>query len=539
MNNVFINLFNISIMASRLVFVIIIIRILFKKIPKAIYCILWGLVGLRLLLPFSIESTFSLIPSTNTIDTTIHTSRPTIQTGIEIIDNNVNNYISSNYFEGVTVETNYFDNLINTLSIIWIIGIILMVLYSIYSYYKIYKQVQASILYKDNIYFCDDIDSPFILGIFNPKIYNPSYLDEKQMLYVLKHEQAHLKRKDHFYKPIGFTLLSIYWFNPILWIAYILLCRDIEAACDEKVIKDMNNASKKEYSETLFNCSVQRNMIMVCPLAFGEAGVKERIKTIINYKKPSFWIIVLSIILCIGISIGFLTNPKHTGLIDINEPAIHITLFDNVSDVKLTNENIEISQPDEVNKIIDLLLDVRINRKEISLSRSEDRDKTNQIGLIYNNDLNHITYLNFSEDYLEVWIEDGVKPTFSYKVKNASIIEEIFNTYETNITNTSGSLNEQVIGFEKLVNELSEFDNGYTEEDYNSAQGEDCLHPRIKYASKNIEVEIWSDPHRLFCYVVKVRDLDALTFTKFYMDTDDYEAIQKHLEKYNLIKSYM
>ena len=426
MSSTFIEFVNISIMASWLVLAILFIRILFEKIPKYIYCILWGIVGLRLILPFSIESQLSLIPTTNTIDTTIHHSRPTIQTGIEIVDSNINHYISSNYYEGVTVETNAFESFSSILSIIWILGIILMFLYSVYSYYRIHKKVEASILYKDNIYYCDEIDTPFILGIFKPKIYIPSYLNEKEIIYVLKHEQAHLKRKDHFYKPIGFTLLSIYWFNPILWIAYILLCRDIEAACDEKVIKDMNNNCKKEYSETLFNCSTQRNMILVCPLAFGEVGVKERIKSIINYKKPSFWVIILSVILCIGISIGFLTNPKHNRIIDINDTTTHITLFDNVSSILIPEGRNEICQEDELNSFIQSLLEIKISKNPISQSRDENRSSAHQIRIIHENNYNHITYINFNSDFSEVWIDDGVKPTFSYQVNNSEHMKKLY-----------------------------------------------------------------------------------------------------------------
>ncbi|MBO5462956.1 MAG: hypothetical protein J6A49_06550 [Clostridia bacterium] len=177
------------------------------------------------------------------------------------------------------------------------------------SYLRLRKKVGASLLLSDNIYYCDNIDTPFILGFFKPKIYVPSGISEEQMSYIALHEKAHLKRKDHFWKPLGFILLSVYWFNPVMWVAYILLCRDIETACDEKVIKNMPTPEKKSYSETLVSCSVQRRMVMACPLAFGEVGVKQRIKSVLNYKKPAFWMIIFAVLLIAVVVACFLTNP--------------------------------------------------------------------------------------------------------------------------------------------------------------------------------------------------------------------------------------
>lgn len=157
---------------------------------------------------------------------------------------------------------------------------------------------------------CDRIDTPFILGVFRPRIYLPSNMSEQDVTYVLAHEQAHIKRHDHWWKPLGFALLTIYWFHPILWIAYVLLCRDIELACDEKVIKEMGIDIKKPYSDALINCSIPRRAITACPLAFGEVGVKERVKTVLNYKKPAFWIVLIAVIACVIVAVCFLTNPK-------------------------------------------------------------------------------------------------------------------------------------------------------------------------------------------------------------------------------------
>ncbi|MBO5463862.1 MAG: hypothetical protein J6A49_11185 [Clostridia bacterium] len=316
MANFFIDLFNMSITASYLVLAVVIARALLKKAPKWITCLLWAMVGFRLICPFTIESALSLIPGTQTI-TANETSviKPfTVQSGITGIDTSVNEFLGDKYAEGVTVPTNTFADVTTVLSVIWLVGLICMLIYGFISYIRLRKRVGVSLLFKDNIYYCDNIDTPFILGFFKPKIYVPSGISEEQTGYITLHEKAHLKRKDHFWKPLGFLLLSVYWFNPVMWVAYILLCRDIESACDEKVIKNMDNSEKKNYSETLVSCSVQRRMVMACPLAFGEVGVKQRIKSVLNYKKPAFWIIILAFVLFTVVAVCFITNPVNTKL---------------------------------------------------------------------------------------------------------------------------------------------------------------------------------------------------------------------------------
>ena len=319
MANFFIDLFNMSITASYLVLAVVIARALLKKAPKWITCLLWAMVGFRLICPFTIESVLSLIPGTQTI-TANETSviRPfTVQSGIAGIDTSVNEFLGDKYAEGVTVPTNTFADVTTVLSVIWLVGLICMLIYGFISYIRLRKRVGVSLLFKDNIYYCDNIDTPFILGFFKPKIYVPSGISEEQTGYITLHEKAHLKRKDHLWKPLGFLLLSVYWFNPVMWVAYILLCRDIESACDEKVIKNMDNSEKKNYSETLVSCSVQRRMVMACPLAFGEVGVKQRIKSVLNYKKPAFWIIILAFVLFTVVAVCFLTNPDDSHSIGI------------------------------------------------------------------------------------------------------------------------------------------------------------------------------------------------------------------------------
>lgn len=351
MSELFLDVFNMSITASYLVLAVVVARLLLKKAPKWINCLLWALVGIRLICPFSFESALSLIPSSQTISVNnTSTGRPfTVQSGVSAVDTNINEFLGDKYYEGVTVPANTFADMTTILSIIWIVGLFAMLLYGSLSYLRLQKRVGASLLFNDDIYYCDNIDTPFILGFFKPKIYVPSGITEEQISYISLHEKAHLKRKDHWWKPLGFILLSVYWFNPVMWVAYILLCRDIETACDEKVIKNMPIDEKKGYSETLVSCSVQRKMVMACPLAFGEVGVKQRIKSVLNYKKPAFWVIVLAFVLFTVVAVCFISNPVSTKVnrilneegfvvISTNEPQKFAYFF---GSSKITDEMLE------------------------------------------------------------------------------------------------------------------------------------------------------------------------------------------------------
>ena len=230
MASFFIDLFNMSITASYLVLAVVVVRLLLKKAPKWINCLLWALVGIRLVCPFSFESALSLIPSSETIALNdSSTGRPfTVQSGVSAVDLSVNELLGDKYYEGVSVPANTFADMTTVLSIVWLVGLFAMLIYGLISFIRIRKRVGVSLLFKDNVYYCDNIDTPFILGLFKPEIFIPSGLDEEQVNYITLHENAHLKRKDHFWKPLGFILLSVYWFNPVMWVAYALLCRDIE-----------------------------------------------------------------------------------------------------------------------------------------------------------------------------------------------------------------------------------------------------------------------------------------------------------------------
>lgn len=310
MEAIFLKILNMSITAGWIVLAVVLLRLLLQKAPKWITCLLWALVGVRLVLPFSIESALSLIPSKETVSPEIMTSpAPTIHSGIEYFNSMVNPVISDALAPDPVKGTTPVVTIVGILALVWSVGILAMLIYSAVSYLRIRRRVKISIETEKGIFICDSINTPFILGLIKPKIYLPSTISEEDAQYVLAHEKAHIKRHDHLIKPFGFLLLSIYWFNPLLWLGYILLCRDIELACDEKVMKSSDIESKKSYSTALLNCSIQRRMISACPLAFGEVGVKKRIKNILNYKKPAFWIIIVALIITIVASVCLLTNP--------------------------------------------------------------------------------------------------------------------------------------------------------------------------------------------------------------------------------------
>ncbi len=310
---VFLKLLNLSISASWLVLAVLVLRLISKRSPKWMNVLLWGIVALRLTLPFSIESALSLIPSAETVSPAAvqFAPAPTITSGVSVIDNAVNPSLSEHFAAVPTASVNPLYVWTEIAGWVWLIGLGAMLLYALVSYLRLRRRVSVSLPIQENIYLCDAISSPFILGFVKPHIYLPSGLDEVQRQNVLAHEQAHLARRDHWWKPLGFVLLAVYWFNPVLWLAYTLLCRDIELACDERVIRTMDESAVKTYSTVLLACSMPRKAVITCPLAFGEVGVKERVRNALHYKKPAFWVVAASVAVCVVMAVCFLTDPEH------------------------------------------------------------------------------------------------------------------------------------------------------------------------------------------------------------------------------------
>ena len=291
-----------SLTAGWMILVLLALRPLLKKAPRRFSCLLWGLVAIRLALPFSFESRVSMVPQAAAAPQKI----------AQALNPGQMNWVSpaalaANPLPAAEAAAPVFSPA-SLIPLVWGLGIAAMLLYAAISYFRLYRQVQVSAPAGKRVYRCDTISTPFILGIVNPKIFLPSDLDERTAVSVLAHEQAHLRRGDHLWKPLGYVLLSIYWFNPLCWVAYFLFCRDVEQACDEAVIERMNPQQKKDYSAALLACAAP-NRIQICPLAFAEVGVKQRIAGVLNYRKPKFWVVALAALLCVSLTAGLLTDP--------------------------------------------------------------------------------------------------------------------------------------------------------------------------------------------------------------------------------------
>ena len=358
---VFLKLLNLSISASWLVLAVLVLRLVSKRSPKWMNVLLWGIVALRLVLPFSVESALSLIPSAETVSPAVvqFDPAPTITSGVSIIDNAVNPSLSEHFAAVPTMSVNPLYVWTEIAGWVWLIGLGTMLLYALVSYLRLRRRVRVSLPVQDHIYLCDAISSPFILGVVKPHIYLPSGLDEVQRQNVLSHEQAHLARRDHWWKPLGFALLAVYWFTPVLWLAYALLCRDIELACDERVIRTMDESAVKTYSTVLLACSMPRKAVITCPLAFGEVGVKERVKNALHYKKPAFWVVAASVAVCVVVAVCFLTNPPTdtdaAGLIGFHRERVTYADVTDENGAQPSNVQLTAEETDAVYALLDTL----------------------------------------------------------------------------------------------------------------------------------------------------------------------------------------
>lgn len=318
----FLNILNLSITASWLIVAVMFARILLKRAPKSVYCVLWLLVGIRLIMPFSIVSAFSLIPGNTTINAGIMTEGVSYNESKFALgaDFGTNSGYSNEEIIQTLGNDNYSAESVNRpfvyfsiAAVGWLAGIGVMLLYLLLSWYQLAKRVRMAVPAEQEgikYYQCDTIDSPFLFGLLKPRIYVPSGLEKGELSYVLRHEAAHRQRRDYLIKPISYVLLMVYWFNPLIWAAYILLCRDIELACDEKVIRELGEGHKQEYSRALLACSVRHRTIAACPVAFGETGVKRRVKNVLSYQRPTFWVIIAAVLACAVIAVCFMTEKR-------------------------------------------------------------------------------------------------------------------------------------------------------------------------------------------------------------------------------------
>lgn len=311
METAFLKVLNMGISTGWLILAVVLLRLLLRNAPKAIPCVLWALVGIRLVCPAPLESALSLVPSAETVtEESLYAAEPTVNTGIPALNQAINPVFSESFAPAPLVSANPLQLLTCLASIVWVIGIIVLLLYALVSYLRLRRRVAAAMQVQAGLWLCDEITSPFLLGIIRPRIYLPSDLNEQQLRLIVAHEQAHLRRRDHWWKPLGFVLLTVYWFHPLVWLAYALFCRDLELACDERVIREMRMDDKKAYADTLLACSMPRRALSACPLSFGEGNVKRRIQAALHYRKPAFRVVLTSVAVCAAVAVCFLSDPK-------------------------------------------------------------------------------------------------------------------------------------------------------------------------------------------------------------------------------------
>ena len=311
MDDVFLKLVNLSISASWLILAVLVLRVVLKKAPKWVMPLLWGVVALRLVCLFSIESALSLIPSAETIPSEIvtETREPVLyeQATLDIVTNPTLPS-AAEVPVGVTRQQAQVD--FNIYSVLWLAGMAALLVHALVSAGKLKRKLATAILLRDNIYESEFVDSPFVFGVVKPNIYLPMHMDEGTAAYVIAHERAHLARRDHWWKGLGYLVLALHWFNPLVWVAYILFCRDIELACDEKVVKGLDGAARADYSQALLSCAAPKRAVAACPLAFGEGNIKTRVKSALHYKKPAFWVAAAAVLAVVIMAVCFLTNPR-------------------------------------------------------------------------------------------------------------------------------------------------------------------------------------------------------------------------------------
>ena len=311
MDDVFLKIMNLSISASWLILAVLVLRVVLKKAPKWVMPLLWGVVALRLVCPFSIESALSLIPSAETIPSEImtETREPVLyeQATLDIVTNPT---LPSAAEVPVGVSRQQAQVDFNIYSVLWLAGMAALLVHALVSAGKLKRKLATAILLRDNIYESEFVDSPFIFGVVKPNIYLPMHMDEGTAAHVIAHERAHLTRRDHWWKVLGYLVLALHWFNPLVWVAYILFCRDIELACDEKVVKGLDGAARADYSQALLSCAAPKRAVAACPLAFGEGNIKTRVKSALHYKKPAFWVAAAAVLAVVIVAVCFLTNPR-------------------------------------------------------------------------------------------------------------------------------------------------------------------------------------------------------------------------------------
>lgn len=310
MTELFLRVVNLSIAASWLVLAVLLLRLILRRSPKWISMLLWGLVGVRLVCPFSLESVWSLIPSAQTISPTILTdSTPTVHTGFPTLNQSINPVLSQAVSSAPDAAPNLLEIWLPVLAVLWVMGVAVGLGYAVLGYVRLRRDLETAVWLEDNLYQSGAVRSPFVLGLRHPRIYLPFSLDGDTLAHVVAHERTHLARRDHWWKALGFVLLCVHWFNPLMWVAYGMFCRDVELACDEAVVKNLEPKQRADYSQALLLCSVGHTAWTASPLCFGEVSVKQRVKAVLRYRRPTLVAVSASVLVCVLVGVAFLTNP--------------------------------------------------------------------------------------------------------------------------------------------------------------------------------------------------------------------------------------
>ena len=422
-----------SLTASVAIVLVILLRFALKKAPKVFSYALWGVVLLRLLCPISIGSSFSLF---NLVDTPaedygyissvieyvpadiVHTENPSVVLPVPGVSEVINDALTQGEEQ---LRADPLEGRTFVATVIWMMGVLAMGIYSIVSYLKLRFKLRVAIPLRENIFIADDIKSPFVVGLIRPRIYLPCNLSEKEQEYIILHEKHHTKRLDHVMKALAFIALAIHWFNPLVWVAFILAGKDMEMSCDEAVIRKVGSHVRADYSASLLTLATGRRIIAGTSLAFGEGDTKGRIHNLARWKKPTRWIVILSVVLCLILAVCLLTNPAK---------GMPLRKIEGRSNFKITNDETVImnsfgleTEVTELEEFQKALSEIKVIRNPIDQSRSEDRDSSHQIIL------GDRFFLNFSWDYRTVWIDDLVKPSYTYTVSNPMEVAKIFRDY--------------------------------------------------------------------------------------------------------------
>ena len=510
MEQLFLHILNNAITVSGLIIAVIVVRVLGKKMPKWIHCLLWIIVAVKLVVPVQMKSILSLIPSGEPIPFNIALEKnPQINSGIRSIDGIVNPVIQKNLTPNPIASVNPLQVWLYIGGIVWLTGMTCMLFYAVITYLLMKRRVRASVKIAKQVYECDDISDPFILGILSPRVYLPSGLSKEAREYILKHEFAHLDRRDYLWKPLGFLILSVYWFQPLCWIAYLLLCKDIEYACDEKAIKDIEDAEKAEYCTVLLEYSMPKKMITACPVAFGETDVKNRVKHVANYKKPTFWVIAGSIVVCALIAVCFATSRGTTDLAACP--------FDDISNEKMYGmavsyaPNLLVIDKTDAKKMSDALLSSEWVRQD---ANAQVPDGEYYSLFVYNNGspfrMNFYVdgFVSFEQnDQLMYYLIDADSENVIYRIVNPKDVSAVADRMReflpeditvTGVWEANNDVHEQQMELqEEMLRQKEELQRQQTEAERNRQEMEaqkNNLRQANADAEENLEVSYVEDP---------------------------------------------